>query len=152
MMRLPGGLARSQDFLAGLMFLLIGIAGLALSLRHSIGTAARMGPGYFPLIVSSGLALVGAGVLAKAVIEGSEKITISTFRPFVFVIGAIFCFGWLLESWGLVVCVTLLALIARLAESPLRIRETMILAAAMVLISVLVFHEGLGLPFRLWPV
>ena len=41
-----------QDFGASIIFILIGVAGLYFGSELSFGSAARMGPGYFPMIVS----------------------------------------------------------------------------------------------------
>ncbi len=41
-----------KDFFAGLMYLVVGGAFAIGANEYNIGTAARMGPGYFPLILA----------------------------------------------------------------------------------------------------
>ena len=50
-----------KDFFSGLMFLLVGIAFAWGAGSYSIGTGARMGPGYFPMVL--GVLLAGLGLI-----------------------------------------------------------------------------------------
>ena len=47
-----------KDFFAGLMFMVAGIAFAWGATNYNIGEGARMGPGYFPLMVGLLLAMV----------------------------------------------------------------------------------------------
>ena len=55
-----------QDFLAGLLFLALGIGFGWAATRHTLGTAADMGPGYVPLLLGLLLGLLGLLILFKA--------------------------------------------------------------------------------------
>ncbi|MGE0348128.1 hypothetical protein [Hydrogenophaga sp.] len=55
-----------QDFLAGLVFLGMGIAAVWVASGHPVGAARDMGPGYVPLMLGLLLALLGALILFKA--------------------------------------------------------------------------------------
>ena len=48
-----------QDLGAGLVFMLIGLAGLYFGSELAFGTAARMGPGYFPIVLSGLIMAIG---------------------------------------------------------------------------------------------
>jgi len=56
-----------QDFYAGLMFVIFGGLAAWLSTSYSMGTGARMGPGYFPFWLGVILAVLGALTLFKAI-------------------------------------------------------------------------------------
>jgi len=59
---------RPKDFWAGLMFIGFGLFTVAWSLTHyQMGTAVRMGPGYFPVMLGGLLAVLGAAVLAESI-------------------------------------------------------------------------------------
>jgi len=58
-----------KDFWAGLMFIGFGAFAVAWSLTHyQMGTAVRMGPGYFPVMLGGLLAVLGAAVFAESLI------------------------------------------------------------------------------------
>ena len=57
-----------KDFFSGLVFTLIGASFAYGATSYNIGTAARMGPGYFPLLLGVILALIGAFVFFKALV------------------------------------------------------------------------------------
>ena len=50
----------STDLVTGLLFVAFGVFAIAYGWRYAVGTAARMGPGYFPLMISATLTLIGA--------------------------------------------------------------------------------------------
>lgn len=148
----PVQILRSQDFAAGLLFLLGGVAGAALSSSLPAGTAARMGPGFFPMIVAGGLACTGLLILVRAVAARSPKaLPGPALWPLLCVIGSAVVFGAALERVGLLLSVTGLVVLARLAEKPFRPVPTLLLAAGAAAFSVVVFLEGLGLPIRTLP-
>ena len=53
-----------KDFFAGLLFIAFGIAAIVIGSNYALGTAARMGPGYFPRIL--GILLIALGPCARA--------------------------------------------------------------------------------------
>lgn len=61
-----------KDFYAGLMFLIFGGLAMWLSTSYNMGTAARMGPGYFPFWLGGVLAFLGAIVLIKSLGKGGS--------------------------------------------------------------------------------
>ena len=51
-----------KDFFSGLLYTLVGAAFAYGATSYNIGTGARMGPGYFPLLLGSILAIIGASI------------------------------------------------------------------------------------------
>jgi hypothetical protein len=96
---MPVAIKNQKDFFSGLMFVVVGAAfGIGAS-QYNVGTGARMGPGYFPMILGILLAILGSLIALKAL--GSEKqpgtdIGRIAWKPLVFVIGANISFGVLL--------------------------------------------------------
>lgn len=142
---------KGQDFLAGLMFTGIGLFGLYLSLQHEVGAAARMGPGFFPAAVAGGLTLIGLAILAKGIIGVSRPFRSIEWRPLLVIIGATLFFALAVERIGLLLSVAFLAVVCRLAESPFKAREVLLLAAGMAVLSISIFYYGLGLSFKITP-
>lgn len=54
------------DFNAGVLFLLIAAFFAVYSTDYSLGTATRMGPGYFPTMLAAIMAILGAITLGMA--------------------------------------------------------------------------------------
>lgn len=151
-----------KDFFAGLMFMVAGIAFAWGATNYTIGEGARMGPGYFPLMLGILLAIIGAAVVFEALVvetEDGEKIGSIAWKPLVFIIGANVAFGICLggippiglPSLGLIAGIYVLTFIASLAGDEFRYRETFILATVLAIVSYLAFIKLLNLQFPVWP-
>jgi Tripartite tricarboxylate transporter TctB family len=140
-----------KDFWAGLMFIAFGSGAIAIGANYPLGTAARMGPGYFPRIL--GVLLVALGLLMsiRALFLEGEGIPKSMWKPLILVLGSVALFGMLLPRSGLVVATLALILTASCASHEFTWRASMLSGALLAALSVMVFHYGLGLPFTLWP-
>lgn len=140
------------DLVAGAMFAAIGLFGLYLLRGYDMGTAARMGSGYAPRLVC--WVLLGLGTLVAARGLHSEREDDQepiAWRPLVLVPLSIIAFGLLVERIGLVAAAAGLIVIGALAGRGIRPLETLILGAALIAGSVLVFVWGLGLSMPIWP-
>ena len=60
------GIRNPRDFWAGVVFVVIGAGFAITALDYDVGTASRMGPAYFPLVLAIVLVLLGALVLIPA--------------------------------------------------------------------------------------
>jgi putative tricarboxylic transport membrane protein len=139
-----------QDLGAGLVFLAIGIAGLYFGSELAFGTSARMGPGYFPILLSMLIIAVGLVVGFKGLtIEGPpiEKVQL---RPISFIVAAILIFGILIESIGLALTAILLTIFAAYARPEVKLSETILLGVGLALFTVVVFVYVLGQALPAW--
>src|ERR1700722_14737153 len=95
-----------REFGAGLFFVIVGVAGILLAAQYRLGTLTHMGPGFFPLLMSALLGLLGLGAMINAV---SSEITVPIGKwpllPILFIVGAILAFAVLVDRWGLLVAV-----------------------------------------------
>lgn len=151
-----------KDFFAGLMFMVSGIAFAWGATNYTIGEGARMGPGYFPLMLGILLAIIGAAVVFEALVvetEDGEKIGAWAWRPLGFIIGANVLFGICLggipkigfPSLGLIVGIYVLTFVASLASDEHKTKEVAILATVLAVVSYLAFIKLLNLQFPVWP-
>ena len=140
-----------SDFWCGLLFIAFGIAVVVLAQNYRLGSAARMGPGYFPTMLGSLLALLGASLAAPAFAVDGEPLQRFHWRPMLFVLLGIAAFGVTLEYLGFAAAVVALVAVASFAEPDLRPVQTAGVALFMVVFSILIFVVMLGLPIRLWP-
>lgn len=140
-----------SDFWCGLLFIAIGVAVAILAQNYRLGTAARMGPGYFPTLLGMLLALLGASLAVPAFAVDGERVQRFHLRPLLFVLLAIAAFGVALPYLGFAAAVVALVVVAGFADPDLRPLEIAGVAAFLVVFSILIFVVLLGLPIRLWP-
>ena len=150
------------DFYSGLLFIVMGIAFAWGASNYNIGDASRMGPGYFPLLLGTALALIGVLVTIKSLLvktADGDKIGAWAWRPLCYIIGANVVFGILLTglrsfdvpAFGLIVAIYALTFIASMAQANWKFGRTLILATALAIGSYLVFVMALALQFPVWP-
>ena len=143
-----------RDFWGGAMFAAFGALFAFFATSYDIGTGARMGPGYFPLILGILLALLGIfvaiGSLAKT--NSQTELEAVGWRELVMVLGAVAIFAVTLPWLGMVISVALLILISAMADYQFSWKETTISIIVLVVMSYFVFVKGLELQFPVWPV
>jgi hypothetical protein len=140
-----------SDFWCGLLFIAAGIAIAILAQEYRIGTAARMGPGYFPTLLGLLLALLGASLTVPAFVVDGEPLQQFHMRPLLFVLLSIAAFGIVLAYFGFAAAIVALVMVAGFADPDLRPLQTVGVAAFLVVFSILIFVVLLGLPIQLWP-
>ncbi|RYF36776.1 MAG: tripartite tricarboxylate transporter TctB family protein [Comamonadaceae bacterium] len=151
-----------KDFFSGLMFLAVGGAFAWGATGYTIGEGARMGPGYFPLVLGIILALIGVVVTFQALVVETEdggKIGGFAWKPLVFIIAANVVFGIMIggipkigiPAMGLIVGIYALTFVASLAGNEFKAKEVAILATALAVLSYLAFIVLLNLQFPVWP-
>ncbi|MGY4829907.1 tripartite tricarboxylate transporter TctB family protein [Sphaerotilaceae bacterium SBD11-9] len=143
-----------KDFWSGMMFLVVGIVFAVGATNYSMGTGARPGPGYFPLILSVILALLGAVILFKSLTietDGGARIGHIAWRPLIVIVVAIAVFGALLPRLGLFIAVPVLIIITSFAGDEFKWRGVIISAIVLTIFSWLIFVAGLKLTIPLWP-
>ena len=139
-----------QDLGAGLVFVLIGAAGLYFGQDLAVGSAARMGPGYFPALLSCLIIAVGVVLGGRALAVDGPPIPRFHVRPLVTILGAILAFGLLIDRIGLALTTALLTIGAAYARREVNLKETLLLAVGLALFAVGVFVYALTQPLPAW--
>ena len=143
---------RSQtDFWCGLLFVGIGVAVMVLAREYRIGSAARMGPGFFPMLLGGLLAILGLALTVPALFKDGEQLPRLQLRPLVMVLLGIAAFGISLEYLGFAAAVVALVLVGGLADPELRPLESVGVALFLMVFSIGIFVGLLGMPLTLWP-
>ena len=151
-----------KDFFSGLMFAVVGGAFAAVSSTYTIGTGARMGPGYFPLVLGVLLAAWGVLIAVRSFGSGPEDgdpVGRFAWRPLIFIISANLAFGACLGGLpsiglpplGLIVGIVILTFVASLASDEFNAKETLILSIVLSVFSYGAFIKLLNLQFPVWP-
>lgn len=140
-----------QDLGAGLLFLALGAAGIYFGQELAFGTARRMGPGYFPTIISGLIMLLGLIVAGRSFRIDGPAIERLQFRPIFMLMVALAVFGFLISKIGVVLASALMMIVAAYARrEKVNILETLVFAFAVSAFVVLVFVYGLSQPMPLW--
>ena len=155
------------DLWAGLMFMAFGlffvvvaggspdfldrIAGQKLIAGYQMGSALRMGPAYFPVVLGGMLAVLGLLVLIDSFVEEGPDVPTFNFRPLLLILAGCLAFAYTLKPLGLVGAALLLVFIVAFGGHEFRWREVLILYVVLVVFSVAVFVKALSLPFPIWP-
>jgi|SRR5437867_2982574 len=144
------------------MFMGVGVAFAWGATTYNVGEGARMGPGYFPLLLGILMAILGALVTFKALVvesEGGDKIGKWAWTPLVFIILANLAFGVLLGGlpsiglppMGMIAAIYALTFISSMAEAGWKFKNTFILATVLAIGSYVAFVLVLKLQFAVWP-
>jgi Tripartite tricarboxylate transporter TctB family len=140
-----------KDFWAGLMFIAFGLFFMIGARNYQMGSAARMGPAYFPTILGGLMALIGGIVLFRSLVVKGGKVPAIPLRLLSIITLSMIVFGYLLKPIGLVLALVFLVVVSAFAGQEFKIKEVLLLSGVLVILSVLMFVKGLGLPFPLWP-
>jgi predicted outer membrane lipoprotein len=151
-----------KDFFSGLVFVVIGIAFAWGATTYNIGEGARMGPGYFPLVLGILLAAIGSFTIFEAMVvetEDGEPVGKIAWKPLFFIIGSNVVFGIMLggipklgiPAMGLIVGIYALTFIASLAGDEHKNKEVIVLATVLAVMSYLAFIVLLKLQVPVWP-
>ena len=146
---MPAMVRSPKDFCAGLLYLTIGLLAIYLGRDYPMGTALKMGPAYFPTVLGSLLAFIGAISLVRSFVRKGDPIPAFAWRPLLIITGATVVFGLLLRGAGLVVALPLFIVVTAYASVYFRWVPTLVLAAVATLLCALVFVKGLGVPMPL---
>jgi hypothetical protein len=143
-----------RDFWSGLMFVCVGIAFAVGATNYSMGSSARPGPGYFPLILSAFMSLLGAVVLFKSLtIETDDGDPVGAFawRPLLVIVAAIVFFGLALPRLGMLTTVPILIVITSLAGDEFSWKGVLGAAVVLTVGAWAIFIAGLKLTIPLYP-
>ena len=146
-------LRNHRDMWAGVMFFTFGVVFIVLSQQYQMGTAARMGPAYFPTVLGALLALLGFVIFIAAFARSNDEARLQSigWRELSLVLFSVALFAALLPSTGMVVSILVLIVVSALAGHEFRLRESVISAVVLTVMSYLVFVVGLELQFQVWP-
>ena len=151
-----------KDFFSGVMFAAVGGAFAIGSTNYNVGDAARMGPGYFPLVLGILLAILGLTIVMKAMsveTEDGERVGRWAWRPLCMILLANCAFGVLLGGlpslglppMGMILAIYALTFIASLAGKEFNVKQVAILATVLAVGSYVAFVWMLNLQMPVWP-
>jgi hypothetical protein len=146
-----GFIKQPKDFWAGLLFIGLGLFAIWVGSNYTLGSAARMGPGYFPRILGILLLVLGALITARGLRGHGDPVPAWKWRPTLVVLLSVVGFGLIMAKAGLAISTVLLILAASAASHEFRPREAIIAGVFLAAVSVGVFIVGLHVQLPIWP-
>ena len=140
-----------KDFWSGVIFTAMGAFAVIYGSKYTLGTAARMGPGYFPRIL--GILMIALGLilaLRSFKLEGAP-VPRWKLRPTLVVLGSVVMFGAIVQSFGVAISTVALIVAASAASREFRPKEALIAGVLLATLAVGVFVVGLKLQLPIWP-
>lgn len=139
-----------RDLAAGLIFIAFGLSFAGIAMTYDLGSALRMGPGYFPMLLGGLLVVLGLAIAAEGIVRGDgEAIGAIAWRGLIFLTAAVLVFGFSVRRLGLAPALFLAVLLAAFSSARTRAWMALAMAAGLTVLCVLIFVEGLGMPVRL---
>lgn len=142
---------RPKDFYAGLLFVAFGVFAIIVAWNYPLGTAARMGPGYFPRLLGILLIVLGGALSLTALRGRGPPLPGWKWRPVSIVLLSVVAFGLVLTHAGLVLSTIGLIAVASTASREFRFKEALLSGLLLAALSVGVFVIGLKLQLPIWP-
>ncbi|MGX1100211.1 tripartite tricarboxylate transporter TctB family protein [Amorphus sp. MBR-141] len=138
----------NRDAVSGLLLILIGAAATYRALDYGIGSAARMGSGYFPLLIGGALVLLGAVIGIGGLRTSAVSVQIP-WRELVLIALSVASFALIIGRFGLFPALGVSVLLACLADRGGGLRRTIGIVLFSCLLVWLVFVVGLNSPAAL---
>lgn len=135
-----------KDLLAGLIYIFFGASAILIAREYNMGTAFKMGPAFFPTVLSMLLVGVGAISIIRAFILPGTPIGAISIKGLLLVTISVVVFGLVARGAGLAIALPLLLFISAAASVKFRWQTTLMIAVGLTLFCVLVFLKGLGIP------
>lgn len=163
-------IVNTKDLLAGLLFVGLGLFfGIYAYSDLEFGTAFRMGPGFFPMVLACLLIVIGLVVALQSINKEQSPMTAMAFRGMLFILVAPVVFGLVLRGFnirlpgmsepiyqlkalGFVPAVVLVCAISAFASRRMTLVKGLVITVLMTAFCVVVFIKGLGLPVPLFGV
>ena len=140
-----------KDFWSGVIFVAIGVFTIVYGMKYTLGTAARMGPGYFPRILGILLIVLGLVLAVRALRLHGSSIPRWHWRPTIVVLGSVVLFGAIVQRVGVALSTIILIVLASAASHEFRPKEALISGVFLAALAVGVFVVGLKLQLPIWP-
>jgi len=135
-----------KDFWAGIMFLAISLATVVIAQEYPMGSAGRMGPGFFPSVLGWILAAISLVTLLGACTTKGEALERFAWKDMFLILGSVVLFGLLVRGAGLACAIPVLILVSAWGSTKFRWPAALMLAVGATIFCVLLFVKALGLP------
>ena len=142
-------LRKNKDFWAGMMLVGIGAAAMFIARDYRFGSALRMGPGFFPTILSGILIAFGICIMAVGLKSGEKIQEHLSLRALILLPLSLVLFGVLMEKAGFIPALVALVFVSAASGREFKFVEVLLLTVVLTVASAALFIWGLSLPYPL---
>jgi hypothetical protein len=148
---MTASIEKPRDLVGGLLVITIGAGFLLSGQTLDLGSSFRMGPGYFPTILSILMIALGAVIMALALRRPSSESAFGhlPWRGLTLIIGTTLLFGLTLRGLGLGPVLLLVVLASAWASRYASLRVSLALSIGLAGFCAFLFIQLLGLPLPL---
>jgi hypothetical protein len=153
-MLLNGRFKLKRDYYAGGLMLLLGVGAAVTGSGYKVGSLAKMGPGFMPVLL--GVVLAFLGILIASTAVGSPQADDKKLLPdnpqwfgWLCILGGPVLFIILGQHGGMIPAVFACVFVCALGDKTATYKSSAILAAGVTVFGVLLFHYLLSIPFPL---
>jgi len=136
----------AKDFWTGLIYLFVGSGALIISRDYDMGTAVKMGPAYFPTILSVVLMVIGISSVLRSFFKSGSPIGVVAWKGLVLIAASTLLFGVIVRGAGVIIALPLLVIVSALASTRFSWKTSLIEAVGITAFCIVVFLKGLGVP------
>lgn len=137
------------------MFMVIGIGFWYGAGSYQMGSAARMGPGWFPSVLGAIMTFLGVLIAALGLKNQSKWSATEgigwTWQPVVILTAAVVLFGFALPTLGLIAAIIVLTVLSGVAAHDRHYKSLAMVTVIMCVFCAAVFVWGLKLQMKLFP-
>jgi hypothetical protein len=136
----------TQDVVSGLATIGLAIGTLFALSKIPQTSYQAIAPDLFPRLCAYGLILGGVVLIGRGIVRGGDRVSLPPLRPFLAVLGGVIAFGLIAPRAGFAPAGFLTLVISGLGSSELKIRQLIIVAVGLIIVSVVLFSYVLKLP------
>jgi hypothetical protein len=135
-----------KDLWTGIIYVVFGAAAIFIARDYGLGTPRKMGPAFFPGILSIILIVIGIISLVRSFIRPGTPVGRITFKGLLLVTGATFAFGFIVRGAGLIIAMPVLVIVSAYGSDKFSWRTSIVSAVVLTAFCILIFLKGLGIP------
>ena len=136
----------AKDFWTGLIYIFVGSAALIISRDYDMGTAVKMGPAYFPTILSVLLMVIGIISVLRSFLKSGSPIGVIAWKGLVLIVASTLLFGMIVRGAGLIIALPLLVIVSASASARFSWKTSIAEAVGITVFCIVIFLKGLGVP------
>lgn len=136
----------AKDFWTGIIYIFVGSAALILSRDYDMGTAVKMGPAYFPILLSVLLMIIGIISVLRSFFKSGSPIGVVAWKGLVLIVASTLLFGMIVRGAGLIIALPLLVIVSASASARFSWKTSLAEAVGITVFCIVIFLKGLGVP------